>query len=172
MGELHCCALSLLEAVGFRCIAASAGRQRDALRGFHNVGYSAHFEQRLLKTLIPRPPRGYCQPVCCSHGQFREAIVFYLASDRCNITTRLRSNKITCEWKTNPLTILTKCLSSCGLFLGNYFSQVCTRRCHFVLLSLISWLSPWSQKHHVTPLSCMPILELRSQKCNMKRMAK
>ena len=97
MEELHCCALSLLEAVGFRCIAASAGRQRDALRGFHNVGYSAHFEQRLLKTLIPRPPRGYCQPVCCSHGQFREAIVFYLASDRCNITTPLRSNKITYE---------------------------------------------------------------------------
>lgn len=128
MEELHCCALSLLEAVGFRCIAASAGRQRDALRGFHNVGYSAHFEQRLLKTLIPRPPRGYCQPVCCSHGQFREAIVFYLASDRCNITTPLRSNKITCEWKTNALTILTKCLSSCGLFLGNYFSQVCRRR--------------------------------------------
>ena len=97
MEELHCCVLSLLEAVGFRCIAASDGRQRDALRGFHNVGYSAHFEQRLLKTLIPRPPRGYCQPVCCSHGQFREAIVFYLASDRCNITTTLRSNKITCE---------------------------------------------------------------------------
>lgn len=128
MEELHCCALSLLEAVGFRCTAASAGRQRDALRGFHNVGYSAHFEQRLLKTLIPRPPRGYCQPVCCSHGQFREAIVFYLASDRCNITTPLRSNKITCEGKTNALTILTKCLSSCGLFLGNYFSQVYTRR--------------------------------------------
>lgn len=131
------------EPVGSRRIhmhAASAGRQRDALRGFHNVGYSAHFEQRLLKTLIPRPPRGYCQPVCCSHGQFREAIVFYLASDRCNITTPLQNNEITCGRKTNAPNVLTECLSSCGLFLGNYFSKVCTvlkksykmLSCHFI----------------------------------------
>lgn len=38
-----------------RGLAVSAGRQRDALRGFHNVAYSAHFDQRLLKTLIPSP---------------------------------------------------------------------------------------------------------------------
>jgi hypothetical protein len=47
MEELECCAVRPLEAV--------AGRQRDALRGFHSVAYSAHFEQSLLKTLIPSP---------------------------------------------------------------------------------------------------------------------
>lgn len=126
MEELHCCAPSLLEAVGSTCMRPElVYRQRDALRGFHNVGYSAHFEQRLLKTLIPRPPRGYCQPVCRSHGQFREAIVFYLASDRWNITAPFQNNKIACEGKTNAATVLTKCLSGCGLFLGNYFLKVC-----------------------------------------------